>query len=140
MPELLPRDTRFMTGSLRLLTGVAAILLIVSGSFGLYLIVRLLMLHPGDLAYLPFGQKEMIFRALWGIVAIAFVATGLSLLLAAIRRRHTNMVPGPTLYILGAALVIISMFLISDGGWLSGAIIAAAGLATMWLEYRSANI
>lgn len=140
MSELPVSETRAMTVLLRVLIGVIAVLLLVSGGFGLYLIINLLMLHPGDGSYLPGGQKEVLFRILWGIVAAAFVATGVSLLSAAIWQRRTNMVPGPTLYVMGAALVIIGMFLCSDGGWFSGAIIAMAGLATMWLEYRSANI
>ena len=116
------------------------VLLIVAGLAGLFFIVSLLTLDPAESVYLASGNKELLFRLLWGVVAASFAATGISLLIAAAKKQRTNIVPGPTLYILGVALVVIAMILVSDGGIVGGAVTGVAGMAMMWLEYRSKHI
>lgn len=129
-----------MSGLMRWVLVITAVLLTATGGFGLWVIVQLLMIETADSVYVITGQKEILFRLLWALVALCFVATGLSLLVAAVRQRRNNMVPGPTLYVLGSTLVIIALFLLSDAELVAGTVIGLAGVVTMRLEYRSAHI
>lgn len=74
--------------------------------------------------------------ALWLVIFASGAAVGISLLLAGIRRRRSNLVPGPTLYVLGAGLVCNGLFMLADNAWGWSAFSLLAGAALIWLEGR----
>ncbi len=78
--------------------------------------------------------------ALLGVVALCFISTGISLLIAAWKQKTHDVVPGPTIYILGVSLVATAMLFFSVSAYLTSALLAVAGFYAMWIEYRSAFI
>lgn len=129
-----------MKAPLRLLLVGAGALIAILGVLGVISTVRFFLHGPDDLLGSSITSRDMIFMGLLGVVALCFIATGLSLLLAAIRRKSHNVVPGPTIYVLGVSLVATAMLFFSVAAYLPGALLAVAGLYAMWIEYRSAFI
>ena len=75
------------------------------------------------------------YAALAAALTCAFVA-GVSLVVSGVRRRRRDLVPGPTLYLLGLAMVAVAAqgLLVGASAWLW--LLAAAGFALLVLEYR----
>lgn len=58
-----------------------------------------------------FTQSTVVYQGLWLIVALCVLIAGISLVISAWKRKRHDLVPGPTLYILGIALGAIGIFL-----------------------------
>ena len=122
------------SSGLRSLLYVSGALFISGGGMLLYVVARLLF--PGDIP-IEITSHDQLFWVLCGIVALCLIMLGVNFLGAAWTRRAHNIVPGPTLYLLGATLVILGMFMATSGAWFAAFILALAGFASMRLEYRS---
>jgi hypothetical protein len=124
----------------RAIAAVTGVLLVGGGSFTLASTVRAL----ADIAAAPaaplFSQRDTLYVAVWSVFSASLLAAGLSLLYAAWRARRHNMVPGPTLYVTGASLLVIALFVFAAGAPLLGALAVAAGGALMAAEYGSDHI
>lgn len=83
-----------------------------------------------------YGWREVLFLTVWLIFAFSLVIAALSLLRSAWRGRRRNIVPGPTLYVVGACLVIIALFMLEAGALVPSALTAGFGLILMIVEYR----
>ncbi|MDH3689833.1 MAG: hypothetical protein OEU36_10185 [Gammaproteobacteria bacterium] len=58
-----------------------------------------------------FTPATVIYQGLWVVVALCVLATGISLIVSGWKRKRHNLIPGPTLYILGFILGAIGVFL-----------------------------
>lgn len=130
------------SASLRWLSGVGGILALAGGLLGLVIVTRLL---AADFAPIDGGVKAylttfVIYHALWWCFFVSLSIVGLSLLHAAFRGRTSNLVPGPTLYVLGATLIVNGFFLLMFGaaGWAGLAVFA--GAIFMYLEHQTVLI
>ncbi len=119
---------------LGLLLGLAGLLFIGSGAVLLYGVSRLLV--PGAAPF-DVSAHDQLFAVLCGVIALCLLMLGANFLSAAWRRSTHNIVPGPTLYLLGVTLVILAMFMAVGGAWLAAVVLGLAGIGTMRLEYRS---
>ena len=120
--------------ALVLTMGATGVLFIGGGTVVLYVVSRLLF--QGSTTFEIAGHDQL-FWALCAIVALCLLMLGVNFVSAAWRRRSHNIVPGPTLYLLGVTLVILGMFMAIGGAWLAAFILILAGIASMRLEYRS---
>lgn len=80
--------------------------------------------------------------AVYHLVLLAFflslLIVGISLIAAAVNGRSEDIVPGPSLYVMGAALLIAAMCQLLFGRPGLAAASAVAGFVLMIAEYRSA--
>lgn len=123
----------------RLLLTSAGIVAILIGLTGVMVMVRLLVADFAPLDNAPvkaFLTSFVLYHVIWVCFFLSLAVAGLSLASAAVRRKHRDLVPGITLYVLGAALFINGLFLLLFGLPAWGAVALAAGLALMYLEYR----
>lgn len=84
-----------------------------------------------------YGIREVLFLAAWAIFSFSLVIAGLALLRAAWRGRRRNLVPGPTLYVAGACLVVMALFMLAAGALVPSALTALLGGILIVAEYRS---
>lgn len=87
-----------------------------------------------------FTLRDELYVFVWVVFSLSLLAAGLSLLSAAWRARRYNMVPGPTLYIAGASLMVIALFLLAAGVPAYAMITGAVGAVLMVAEYGSEHV
>jgi len=66
------------------------------------------------LAELSLSFHYAVQTAVWGVIFLSGLVAGLSLLVRAVARRTHNLVPGPTLYFLGAGLLFNGVILLAQ--------------------------
>lgn len=84
-----------------------------------------------------YTRRDVVYVAMWCVFALSVLAAGVSLAYSAVRGRGHNMVPGPTLYVAGASLFIIALFLVAGGALLVALVFALIGAVLMIIEYGS---
>lgn len=87
-----------------------------------------------------FTLRDALYVLVWVVFSLSLLAAGVALLSAAWRARRYNMVPGPTLYLAGASLMIIALFLLAAGVPIYAVIAGAVGAALMVAEYSSEHV
>ena len=96
-----------------------------------------------DFAVSADGTRTMLtsitlYQAVWMVFFLAMLAAGISLMIAAIRGRSSDIVPGPSIYVMGTTLVIAGMFQLLFGEFERAAVTGLVGMVLMVAEYRSA--
>ncbi|MEM7082447.1 MAG: hypothetical protein AAF465_06905 [Pseudomonadota bacterium] len=119
---------------LRLSLSATGLVFLSGGAALLWVVFRLL---SDSLPALEISTHDRVFWALCGVVALCLVMVAINFLVAAARRQTHNIVPGPTLYLLGVTLVILGLFMALSGAWLATLALVASGVGCMRLEYRS---
>ncbi len=131
-------DTRRLSPTVRsrfiLLFGL---MLSITGAMGtIALSMMLLYILPkvasGDM---PFFGGQALFQTMWAVFFISLFMTGVSLMISAARRKQRDLVPGLTLYFLGAALVINGLLLMTYAHFVFGLAAMAAGSLAIYLEW-----
>ena len=94
------------------LTFLAGIVCIAAAVIGIYWISRII---PGIYSTLSesgflFMSNSLVFHIVWAIFFLSLLITGIKLTISALNKRTKDLVPGVSLYFLGASLVIIGMF------------------------------
>lgn len=112
----------------------------VAGGIGIFLNLRLL---AQDVAVAADGTRSLFapmtaYHFAWLAFFAGMLSVGISLIAASIKGRSEDIVPGPSLYIMGAALLIAAMCQLLFGRPGLAAVSALAGVALMVAEYRSA--
>lgn len=74
----------------------------------------------------------------WLVFFGGLIAVGISLVAAAMQGRREDIVPGPSLYLMGAALLVAGMAQLLFGRPGLAAATGLAGIVLMYVEYRSA--
>ncbi len=100
------------------------------------------VLLGASLGYVVSGGVVSAFRLgmfdfLWLVALISIFVAGVSLILSGVRGTARNLVPGPTLYFLGAALFLIGIYLLLGRDFVVGLFALVIGVAFVWIEYRT---
>jgi hypothetical protein len=83
------------------------------------------------------SSLDKVYSGVWLVFAAALLVAGVSLVGGALRGVRSNLVRGPTLYILGASLGVIGLFLFFAREPASAVLALVAGLVLIVVEYRS---
>ena len=83
---------------------------------------------------LSFMSNAILFHLLWVIFFISLLVTGIKLLISALKKRKKNLVPGITLYFLGASLVIIGLFYLVFEQYTYAIVSVIAGTLCIYVE------
>ncbi|MEO0574223.1 MAG: hypothetical protein AAF004_02085 [Pseudomonadota bacterium] len=121
----------------RFLIATTGVVLSMAGGYGLYVLTSLIqyvMKHgAGDAnAWTDYGLVG-------ASLALALIA-GLSLLWSALKGRRRDVIPGPTLYLLGLCLAVLGAQAALIAGTTLGWLGVIAGIAIIVIEYRSDTI
>lgn len=129
-------NNRASTGR-AMITLIIGVLILAIGAWGSYL-YGLNVLHVaqslGDAAT-PFTTPAIVLSSLWLVAAIMLAIAGLSLVISALIRRPRNLIPGPTLYLLGLAVVGIGIYFLVFEQWVPGIVAAVVGIVICYWEY-----
>lgn len=88
----------------------------------------------GRLGFLTF---QLLFQALWLLFFVSMFVLGLRLIRSGIDRRRKDIVPGLTLYFLGAALAAIGVMLFTFGNLAAGVGLFLAGALAIYAEWST---
>lgn len=117
------------------LTTVAGIILALAGLAGSITLVRVVThLLMGEYAFL---STLVIYQTVWLVIFASLFITGLSLVISGVKRKKHDIVPGPTLYILGLALVVNGFFLLIYSQTLYAVVAIAIGAILIYLEWAT---
>lgn len=83
----------------------------------------------------PFSTPGIVLASLWLLAAVMLAIAGLSLVISALVRKRSNLIPGPTLYLLGLAVVGIGIYFLVFHQWVPGVIATIAGIVICYWEY-----
>ncbi len=124
----------------RAMIGLAGVGACVGGGMGGFANLRLL---AQDFSVSADGTRDFltpmaIYHSVWLLFFLALLVTGISLIIAAIRGRSEDIVPGPSIYIMGTTMVIAGMFQLLFGNMELAAVTGLVGVVLMVVEYRSA--
>ena len=125
-------------GRSRMVMALGLILAMVGASGTLLLTWMLGALIPGFIqGHFPFLSFQLLFQLLWLVFFVSLFITGLSLIRSGAVRKRKDLVPGLTLYFLGASLVINGMLLLTFGHLGVGAGLVTSGVLAILLEWSS---
>ena len=86
---------------------------------------------------LAFFTYQLLFQALWLLFFVSMFVLGLKLIRSGRERRRHDVVPGLTLYYLGAALAMIGVMLVAFGNLAVGAALFVAGALAIYVEWST---
>lgn len=81
------------------------------------------------------STNQFLYEILWLVFSLGLTILGLSLMVSGLRGRTHDVVPGPTLYFMGAALMAIGLMMGMYGQVLHACVAALAGLTLMVVEW-----
>ena len=113
---------------------IAAAGLIGMGSLFLVVVSQLL---DGSRVY---SHNFAIYNALWTVFFISLLIAGISLIISGKRRKTHDLVPGISLYLAGASLIVIGFYLFIYDDLLYALIAMVIGLILVVAEWRSHTI
>ena len=115
------------------LTAAGGVVLFAAGALG--------TLATGANAWHLFNDYSLnsiaLYMLIWLVFFVSLAIAGLSLLRSGFVRRKHDLVPGPTLYFLGASLVINGLYLLVVNQFAYAGIAIAAGLVFLYLEHAT---
>lgn len=118
--------------------GVSGVIAGAAGVMGGFANVRLLVASlQGSTGAGLFTPMTAYYFA-WLVFFGGLIAVGISLVAAAMQGRREDIVPGPSLYLMGAALLVAGMAQLLFGRPGLAAATGLAGIVLMYVEYRSA--
>ena len=83
---------------------------------------------------LSFMSNSVLFHLIWAIFFINLLIAGFKLINSALNKRTKDLVPGLTLYFLGASLVVIGLFYLVFEQYGYAAIAIIVGALCIYLE------
>ena len=125
-----------------LLAIIIGALLSVVGAWATIAYSRVLLTRPDGANGLTAGYLDVTYSGgglvlliLWLATAVLLCITGVSLILSGIKRRAYDLVPGPTLYLLGLCIVGVGICLLLAGMYPAGIGAILLGLAICYWEW-----
>lgn len=85
----------------------------------------------------PYSTITLVYQGLWCLAAISVVIIGISLIVSGYRRKQTDLIPGPTLYVLGLALAGVGGIALMNGFILEAVSLFFIGIVLMVWEWGS---
>ncbi len=118
------------------ITLLIGIICISAAAIGIFWISKIL---PGLYASLSedgysFMKNAIIFHAVWLVFFLSLLLTGIKLIISAINKRTTDLVPGLPLYFVGASLVVIGLFYLIFQQTTYAIIAIVAGILCIYFE------
>lgn len=135
-----PPEQRHAGAIARAIIGLSGVAASVGGGTGGFASLRLL---AQDFAVSADGTRAFLtpmaaYHMTWLVFFAGLLAVGISLMAATIQGRSEDIVPGPSIYIMGVTLVIAAMFQLVFGRPSLAAASAVVGIVLMVAEWRSA--
>ncbi len=85
----------------------------------------------------PFFSHQVLFQIMWAVFAISLFITGISLIVSGVKNKRHDLVPGLTLYFLGASLMINGILLLVHGHTAYAAVAILIGAIVTFLEWNT---
>lgn len=133
-------DTRRLPPSIRSkLVLLFGLLLAIAGGLGTIALSALLVYTvPRTVSgEWHFFSHQALFQSMWAVFFVSLFMTGVSLVVSGANRKRKDLVPGLTLYFLGAALVVNGLLMLTYGHWIFGAVMIAVGAVAVYLEWST---
>lgn len=135
-----PPEHRQASAMGRALIGLIGVVASVAGGIGGFASLRLL---ARDVSHSADGIRALLtpmatYHLAWLVFFVSMIVIGVSLMVATIKGRSEDIVPGPSIYFMGAALLVVAMLQLMFGRPGLAAASAIAGVVLMVAEYRSA--
>lgn len=112
------------------------------GAWATFAYARVLMTRPDGANELSAGYLDvtytgggLILLILWLATAVLLLVTGLSLIYSGLKRKAYDLVPGPTLYLLGLCIIGIGICLLLAGQFATAIAAILFGLAVCYWEW-----
>ena len=115
------------------LTAAAGVLLFAIGALGSFVIGAEAWHLVKDYSLNSIALHMLI----WLVFFLSLTVAGFSLLRSGLKRRTHDLVPGPTLYFLGASLVVNGLFLLVVSQYLYAGIAIVLGSVFLYLEHAT---
>lgn len=118
------------------LLGIVAAILGAAGTLGiskmlLYLIPKL---NDGEYSFL---SHLALFQFMWVVFFVSLLIAGVKLVFSGIRRKRHDIVPGLSLYFLGAALIVNGFLMFTYGHVLYASVTVLIGAMVSYLEWST---
>jgi hypothetical protein len=86
---------------------------------------------------LSFMSNTFLFHIVWAVFFLSLLITGIKLLISALNKKTKDLVPGVPLYFVGASLVIIGLFYLVFGQFITALLSIVAGVLCIYIEGTS---
>ena len=118
------------------LTFIIGVICIAAAAIGIFWLSKIIpgIYHTLNQNGFSFMSNSILFHLLWLVFFISLLITGIKLLISGLKKRTRDLVPGITLYFLGASLVIIGMFYFVFEQYLYMAVSIIIGALCIFLE------
>ncbi len=122
-----------------ILTGILFAVVAAAGLIGVgaHLLIVLTSLLDGSLGY---SLNFAIYNALWIIFFLSLLIAGINLIISGARKKRHNLVPGISLYLAGASLIMLSFYLFVYDDLRYAVIALVVGLVLMLVEWFSETV
>jgi hypothetical protein len=119
-----------------IIVGVLATILGVLGSLGIFRMLAFLIpkLSSGEYSFL---SHLALFQFMWAVFFVSLLVAGIKLVVSGIKRKRHDIVPGLTLYFLGAALVVNGILMLTYGNVVYAGITILIGALVSYLEWST---
>ncbi len=117
-------------------TLIIGIVCIIVAAFGIFWLSKII---PGLYSTLvnsgfSFMSNTALFHILWAVFFLSLLITGIKLIISALNKRTKDLVPGLSLYFLGASLVVIGLFYFVFGQLTYALLSVAVGILSIYIE------
>lgn len=116
--------------------GAVIAVLGAAGTLGISTMLAFLLPQIAD-GGMGFLSHQALFQVMWAIVFISTLVAGVSLISSGVKGKQYDLVPGLTLYFLGAALMINGLILLSSGHVLYAVLASVVGAVIILLEWQT---
>lgn len=122
----------------RYITVIGAIIAVLgaAGTLGISAMLAFLLPELAD-GNLGFFFNQALFQVIWAVFFISLFVAGLSLIVSGVRQKQHDLVPGLTLYFLGAALVVNALMMLTYGHVVYALTAGAIGCIVMYAEWST---
>lgn len=111
-------------------------LVIAAAGIGLSFIIGVLLFDQMQSAnQIAVSNNQLLYEGLWLLFTVSLTVLGLSLMVSGFRQKAHDVVPGPTLYVMGVALMAIALMMAMYGQVLHAVVAALVGLTLMVIEW-----
>ncbi len=135
MQDINSKATPFFSG----MTFITGVICTGTAAIGMFWLSRIIpgIYHTLSESGFSFMSNSFLFHIVWAVFFLSLLMTGIKLLISALHKKTKDLVPGVPLYFVGASLVIISLFYLVFGQFISAFISIFAGGLCIYIEGTS---
>ncbi len=86
----------------------------------------------------PYNYGTVIYYSVWQVAALCLLISGISVVRSGFKRKRHDLVPGPTLYLLGLSVIVIGFFLFTFDNMLLAVLAVVLGALLVYWEWAYA--